>query len=81
MAETQGSSGSTGSIPHFIRLDFAYATRSVLIGMGVVMAVAAVLGLVGLQRGLQADPEALRPDAGSDDTGVVAPGQSEVSGT
>jgi hypothetical protein len=81
VAETQGSSGSAGSIPHFIRLDFAYATRAVLIGMGVVMAVAAVVGLVGLQRGLQAEPDALRPDAGSDDTGLAAPGHPEVAGT
>jgi EmrB/QacA subfamily drug resistance transporter len=59
-----GSSGSTAAIPHFIRLDFAYATRSVLIGMAIVMGVAAVVGLVGLERGLQADPESLGADPG-----------------
>ena len=80
VAEAQGSSGSVRSIPHFIRLDFAYATRSVLIGMGVVMAVAAVVGLVGLQQGLQADPEASPPDAGSDDSSVAGPGHTEVAG-
>ena len=32
------------SIPHFVRLDFAYATRTVLYVMAVIMAVAAVVG-------------------------------------
>jgi EmrB/QacA subfamily drug resistance transporter len=68
IAESQGSGGGTSTIPHFIRLDFAYATRSVLIGMAVVMAVAAVVGVVGLQRGLQADPDA--PGTGPDAFGA-----------
>ena len=42
-----------GSIPHFFELDFAYATRSVLWCMALVMAVAAVVGVVGLTRGRQ----------------------------
>ncbi len=54
----QGGSGPSSSIPHFFRLDFAYATRSVLYGMAAVMAVGAVIGFVGLRQGLQADPEA-----------------------
>jgi EmrB/QacA subfamily drug resistance transporter len=56
LAQSRGGSGSTASIPHFYRLDFAYATRSVLYGMALAMAVAAVIGLFGLERGLQADP-------------------------
>jgi hypothetical protein len=63
--QSQGGSGGTQSIPHFIRLDFAYATRSVLIGMAIVMGVAAVVGLVGLQPGLQADPESPGVDPGA----------------
>jgi len=57
---TQGRSGSTsgGSLPHFVRLDFAYATRSVLFSMAAVMAAAAVVGLVGLRRGRQEDLDA-----------------------
>jgi EmrB/QacA subfamily drug resistance transporter len=43
----------TGTIPHFVRLDFAYATRSVLHAMAVVMAGATVVALVGLRRGVQ----------------------------
>ncbi len=53
IAQFQGGSGSVQSIPHFVRLDFAYATRTVLIGMAIAMAAAAVTGLFGLQRGVQ----------------------------
>jgi hypothetical protein len=56
-AQSQGGQ-STKAIPHFIRLDFAYATRSVLYGMAIVMAVAAVVAFLGLRPGLQEDPEA-----------------------
>jgi EmrB/QacA subfamily drug resistance transporter len=56
----QSRSGqSTTAIPRFIRLDFAYAIQSVLYAMAVIMAVAAIVGLVGLTRGVQqeaADP-------------------------
>jgi len=52
-AQLQGGSGSVASIPQFIRADFASATQSVLYGMGVVMAVAAVVAFVGLKRGVQ----------------------------
>jgi hypothetical protein len=55
LAQSQGGSGSVSTIPHFYRLDFAYATRSVLYGMALVMAVAAVVGLFGLRTGLQED--------------------------
>jgi EmrB/QacA subfamily drug resistance transporter len=53
-----GSSGSGGSIPHFIQLDFAYATRTVLYVMGAVMAVAAIVAIIGLREGLQEDQAA-----------------------
>jgi EmrB/QacA subfamily drug resistance transporter len=59
---SQSHSGSVSAIPHFVRLDFAYATRSVLEGMALIMAVAAVVAFVGLKRGVQeADVEA-HPD-------------------
>ncbi len=60
----QSRGGSVGSIPHFVRLDFAYATRSVLYVMAAIMAVAAIVALVGLRAGVQqedapeTDPEA-----------------------
>jgi EmrB/QacA subfamily drug resistance transporter len=53
IAQSQGGTGSIASIPHFIRLDFAYATRSVLYVMAAVMLAAAVTALVGLRRGVQ----------------------------
>ncbi|HEX3842325.1 MAG TPA: MFS transporter [Acidimicrobiales bacterium] len=54
-SQSQGasSSGSLASIPHFVRLDFAYATRTVLYVMAGIMAVAAVVGLIGLRSGVQ----------------------------
>ena len=56
IAQSQGG-GGTGAIPHFVRLDFAYATRSVLYAMAGIMAVAAVVALFGLRRGVQVEPE------------------------
>jgi len=54
-ASQGGSSGSGGvrSIPHFIRLDFAEATQSVLHVMAAIMAVAAVIAFIGLRAGAQ----------------------------
>ena len=58
---SQGGGGSTSAIPHFARLDFAFATRSVLYGMAGIMAAAAVVGLLGLRRGVQQDEAAGSP--------------------
>ena len=60
IAQLQGGSGNVATIPQFIRADFASATQDVLYGMGVIMAVAAVVAIFGLRRGLQQDiaPEA-----------------------
>jgi hypothetical protein len=71
LAQSQGGTGRAAAIPHFYRLDFAYATRSVLYAMAGVMAVAAVVALVGLRAGLQDDPE---PDGSAPaDTGEAEP--------
>jgi EmrB/QacA subfamily drug resistance transporter len=51
-----GSSGSAASIPHFIRLDFADATRTVFYVMAGIMVAATIVAVVGLQRGVQSDP-------------------------
>jgi hypothetical protein len=56
IAQLQGGSGNAGTIPQFIRLDFATATRDVLYGMAIVMAVAALVALRGLSRGVQQEP-------------------------
>jgi EmrB/QacA subfamily drug resistance transporter len=60
-AQLQGGSGSVAAIPPFIRADFAAATQYVLYGMAIVMAVAALVALRGLTRGVQ--QEAGQPGA------------------
>jgi len=62
-AQLQGGSGSVSSIPQFIRGDYAAATQDVLYGMGVVMAVAAVVAFFGLRGGKQ---QAAATDAAAD---------------
>jgi EmrB/QacA subfamily drug resistance transporter len=69
ISQAQNGGGSVASIPHYVRLDFAYATRSVLYVMAAIMAAAAVAGLVGLRAGLQEEEAAAAGDqaeAGSD---------------
>ena len=56
LSQSQSGRGSTASIPHFVRLDFAYATRTVLFVMAGVMVVAALVGILGLKRGVQEQP-------------------------
>lgn len=53
MAQLQGGNGNIAAIPPFIRADFAAATRDVLFGMCVIMAVAGFVALRGLRRGVQ----------------------------
>jgi len=54
---SQSQSAGNGSIPHYVRLDFAYATRSVLYVMAATMAVAAVIALLGLRAGVQEEED------------------------
>ncbi|GAA1239630.1 MFS transporter [Kitasatospora nipponensis] len=63
ISQAHGGSGGVSAIPQFIRLDFAYATRTVLYAMAAVMAVAAVVAFVGLQAGRQEAPEEETADA------------------
>jgi EmrB/QacA subfamily drug resistance transporter len=56
IAQSQESPTGGHTIPAFIRLDFAHATHVVLLAMSVVMAAAAVVAVVGLRRGVQAEP-------------------------
>jgi EmrB/QacA subfamily drug resistance transporter len=53
LAQSQGGNGSVSSIPHFVRLDFAYATRSVFYVMAAIMAAAAIAAFAGLHAGAQ----------------------------
>ncbi len=57
------SNGHTGAIPAFVRLDFAYATRSVLYAMAIVMAAGAVVAFVGLRRGVQREVQTAATEA------------------
>ena len=57
IAQLQGGNGNVGAIPQFIRADFAGATRDVLYVMAVIMAVAGVVALLGLKRGVQEDTQ------------------------
>jgi hypothetical protein len=59
IAQMQGGNGNPAAIPQFIRADFAGATRDVLIGMAVIMGLAALVAMRGLKRGVQDDAEAL----------------------
>jgi EmrB/QacA subfamily drug resistance transporter len=64
LSQSRGGGGSVASIPHFVRLDFALATRSVLYVMAGIMATAAIVALVGLRAGVQqeVDPAASDPE-------------------
>jgi len=57
IAQQQGGNGNVTTIPPFIRADFAGATRDVLYVMAVIMAVAGVVALRGLRRGVQQETE------------------------
>jgi fucose permease len=56
IAESQAG-GVAGTIPHFIRLDFAYATRSVFLVMAGVMAAATLVAFFGIKRGVQQEAD------------------------
>jgi hypothetical protein len=62
LAQSHDVGTSAGTIPHFVRLDFAYATRSVLYAMAAIMAAAAIVAFLGLRAGVQRDPQASEAD-------------------
>jgi EmrB/QacA subfamily drug resistance transporter len=62
IAQLQGGHGNVAAIPAFVRADFALAIRSVLYTMALIMAVAGVVALLGLRRGVQEDTEAPRTE-------------------
>ena len=53
ISQSQGGGSSVALIPHFARLDFAAASRTVFLSMAAVLAAAAAVAFVGLQRGRQ----------------------------
>jgi EmrB/QacA subfamily drug resistance transporter len=57
-------SGSVSSIPQYFKADFAQSTQTVLYVMAAIMAVAAIIALIGLRDGLQQEvPEAVNQEA------------------
>ena len=58
IAQLKGGSGNVAAIPQFIRADFAGAIRDILYVMAAIMAVAALVALRGLKRGVQESPAA-----------------------
>ena len=75
IAQLQGGSGNIAAIPAFIRADFAAATRDVLYGMAIIMAVAAFVALRGLRRGVQQETD----EAGAR-VGAALPGEDPGPG-
>jgi EmrB/QacA subfamily drug resistance transporter len=55
IAQLQGGNGNVAAIPQYIRADFAGATHNILYVMALFMAVAGVVALLGLRRGVQED--------------------------
>ena len=53
ITQSQQGRGSVASIPHFVSVDFAHATQTVLYVMCGIMAFAGVVALFGLRRGRQ----------------------------
>jgi EmrB/QacA subfamily drug resistance transporter len=64
IAQLQGGNSNITTIPAFIRADFASATRDVLYGMAVIMAVAAFVALRGLRWGVQEDTAQTADESG-----------------
>ncbi len=78
-SNSQSAGGSIASIPHFVRLDFAYATRSVLYVMAAIMAAAAIVAFVGLQRGVQQEVDQAVDAAPSDSEGERSAGAAPAA--
>ncbi|MEW1864021.1 MFS transporter [Streptomyces sp. NPDC088194] len=70
---TQGNS----TIPHFVRLDFAYSTRTVFYVMAGIMAAAALAAWLGLQRGVQEVDEGDAAGTPPDGGGADGPGSGD----
>ena len=72
IAQSHQAPSGSGSIPHYIQMDFAYATRTVFYAMAGIMLVAAVVAWFGLKHGVQAE------DDTADAAGTAGAGSREV---
>jgi EmrB/QacA subfamily drug resistance transporter len=79
IAQLQGGNGNVTSIPLFIRADFADATHYVLYTMAAIMAVAALVALRGLRRGVQDDRQP-QPERQYADQGPARTPDAELRG-
>jgi hypothetical protein len=70
IAQLQGGNGNVATIPQFIRADFAGATREVLFGMCLIMAVAGLVALRGLNRGVQQETDWAAGELAGEDPGA-----------
>lgn len=55
LSEPQKSGGSTAANLHYVRLDFAHFTQTVFHVMATVMAIGAVVAILGLERGVESE--------------------------
>ena len=62
IAQFQGGHSATGAIPDFLKHDVASATSTVLYVMAALMAVGALIALIGLRRGAQEEVVAVELD-------------------
>jgi EmrB/QacA subfamily drug resistance transporter len=76
----QNSQGSGNSTPHFIQLDFAYATRTVFYVMAGIMTAAAVVAWFGLKGGVQVEEGGTQPAGDGEPAGDDAAAE-ETGGT
>ena len=53
LAQSHSAPSGTASVPHYVRVDFAYSTRTVFYVMAGIMAAAALVARIGLRPGLQ----------------------------
>jgi EmrB/QacA subfamily drug resistance transporter len=65
ISESAHGSGSVASIPHYVSVDFASATATVLYVMCGIMGFAALVALIGLRRGRQEAPPDTDPATSS----------------
>ncbi|WP_079175947.1 MFS transporter [Actinacidiphila rubida] len=57
LAQSHSAPSGSGTVPHYVRLDFAYSTRTVFYVMAGIMAAAAIVAKIGLRPGLQEEHE------------------------
>lgn len=79
LSQAQSGSRSVAAIPHFYRVDFAYATRTVLFVMAGIMAVAAIVAIFGLRAGVQQEaPAPAAAEAGARRSSPAAAGTDDT---